>query len=82
MRKGRGKKSLGNKSSQEIRIWMLFNMANDEVDLVNLSLEHDARPTCLLMVLHSSTVLWGHTEGLTVIFINDRKDAVLGILCG
>lgn len=47
---------------------MLFNMANDEVDLVNLSLEHDARPTCLLMVLHSSTVLWDHTEGLTVIF--------------
>lgn len=61
---------------------MLFYMVNDEVGLVNLSLERDARHACLLMVLHSSTVLWGHTEGLTVIFINDRKDAVLSILCG
>ena len=57
-------------------------MVNDEVGLLNLSLERDARHACLLMGLHSSTVLWGHTEGLTVIFINSRKDAVLSILCG
>lgn len=47
---------------------MLLYMVNDEVGLVNLSLERDAKHACLMMVLHSSTVLWGSHRGLNCYF--------------
>lgn len=62
---------------------MLVYMVNDEVGLVNPSLECNVWHVYLLVVIYSNSVLpRGHTESLAVICIKKRKDAVLSILCG